>query len=168
MVHLSPVNPVQHRRRIADWLRSEHVARWWGNPDQRLAQFDATPAGENAMIVQDDLPVGYVRWETIDTAALAEAGLVDIPAGSIDIDIFIGDPNQAGRGAGSAALALLFEHLERTTEAPLVGLCTSVKNHVAHRAFEKSGCSRIARFDDDVFGPCWVYGRRLQRIESVS
>lgn len=153
---------------FAKWVASDRVSRWWGDASLRLAQFDATPSHQHAVIARDDLPVGYVRWEFADADALAAIGLKDIPEGSVDMDIFIGEPESAGRGAGPAALELVFDHLRKTTSVPLVGLCTSVDNAVAHRAFEKAGCSRLARYQDETYGPCWVYTRHIAHARTAS
>lgn len=161
MIHLIPVTRNRHRSLFARWVASDRVARWWGDPTFRLDQFDATPGQTHAIIAQDSVPVGYLRWEVADPAALAAIGLLGIPEGSVDMDILIGEPERAGRGAGPAALEVVFDHLRSNTTVPLVGLCTSVSNTIAHRAFEKVGCTRFARFDDDTFGPCWVYARYL-------
>jgi|GEM_PF-457749 len=167
MIQLISVEPNQHRDLFEIWVRSEHVARWWGDPAMRLSQFDDTSGPDNAIIALDGTPIGYIRWEVVDPDALAAIGLRDIPPGSIDMDICIGDPGRVGRGVGPAALSLAFVHLKSKSRAPLVGLCTSVENAVAHRAFQKAGCSRHARFDDDTFGSCWVFVRRL-REETVA
>ncbi len=162
MITLIPVDPAVHGARIARWLRSAHVTRWWGDPVGRLDQFEASGPGDHAIIARDGTPIGYVRWETVDPEALAAVGLDGIPAKSIDIDIFIGEPAEAGRGAGPQALDLLFKHLRETTDAPLAGLCTSVDNHRAHAAFLKAGCERLTQFDDPAFGPCYVFVRYLR------
>lgn len=163
MIQLQPVDSARHRSLIARWLTSDHVARWWGKPSVRLAQFDATPNANHMIINRDAQPIGYIRWETVDLDALASIGLTGIPEGAIDMDIFIGDPVNAGRGAGPAALQLVFDHLFEATDTPLIGLCTSVENTIAHSAFGKAGCARIAHFSSDTFGPCWVYACQSHR-----
>lgn len=161
MIHLIPVSRTPHRSLFGRWVASDRIARWWGDPTVRLDQFDATPHENHAIIARDGVPVGYLRWEVADPGALAAIGLHGIPEGSVDMDILIGEPEHADRGAGPTALELAFDDLRRRTTVPLVGLCTSVDNTIAHRAFEKAGCARFARFEDDAFGPCWVYARHL-------
>lgn len=162
MITLLPVDMAVHGALINRWLASTHVSRWWGDPDGRMDQFGATGSAEHAIIARDDKPVGYLRWEMVDPQALASVGLNDIPPGSIDIDIFIGEPAETGRGTGPQALELLFSHLRETTDAPLAGLCSSVDNHRAHAAFEKAGCTRLTEFDDPTYGPCFVFVRHLR------
>ncbi|MCR9137717.1 MAG: acetyltransferase [Alphaproteobacteria bacterium] len=162
MITLLPVDPTVHGARIGQWMASAHVSKWWGDPDGRLDDLRATGSDNHAMIALDGKPIGYLRWEMVDPAALASVGLHAIPARSIDIDIFIGEPAEAGRGAGPAALELLFARLRETTDAPLAGLCTSVNNHRAHAAFKKARCTQLTEFDDPVFGPCLVFVRHLR------
>lgn len=151
------------RARIAAWLARPHVAQWWGDPALRLAQVEQTPPDQHAFILCAGAPIGYLRWEVVDRAALDSVGLSEIPDGSIDIDIFIGATERLETGVGPAALERLALRFEQTTAAPLAGLCTSVENNRAIRAFEKAGFSRLTRYDDPLFGPCHVMARRLNR-----
>lgn len=162
MTQLFPVQRHRHRDKIATWLATDHVARWWGDADARLHQFDETPADNHAMIVRDGEPIGYVRWQVVDTAALSALGLDEIPAGSVDADLFIGEPDLTGKGIGPQAIRLLFDHLHDTTDAPLVGFCTSIENGPAHSAFRRAGCDLKTTYDDPTFGPCHVFVRWLR------
>lgn len=160
-VALVRIDRKRHRGLVAAWLTSDHVARWWGDPEEGLAQFDSTADTEQALIALDGVPMGYMRWAKVDPDALASVGLKNIPAGSVDVDIFVGPCNELGRGIGPAALTCLFDLLRSTTNAPLAGLCTSIDNLRAHAAFEKAGCQKFAQFQDPVYGPCYVYVRHL-------
>lgn len=162
MISLLASDAAEHRARIGDWLKLPHVSRWWGDASECLAKFDATPSYQHAIIARDGIPIGYVRWETVSREALDAVGLTGIPDGSIDIDIFIGPPEETGRGVGPRALDLIFDRLRATTDAPLAGLCSSIDNHHAHAAFLKAGCTRLTDFDDPDFGPCIVFARRLR------
>lgn len=162
MVELLQVDRHRHREKVAAWLAAGHVARWWGDTDERLEQFDDTPDENHAMILSDAEPVGYVRWQVVDTAALQTVGLDGIPARSIDVDLFIGEPGLTGQGIGPQAVHLLVDHLRDTTDAPLLGFCTSIDNEPAQRAFRKAGCARLTTYEDPTFGPCHVFVRWLR------
>lgn len=161
MIRLMEIERAIHRDQIAEWLALDHVRCWWGDPEECLSQVDATPDNQQAIIERDGKPIGYMRWEEISSDELAEVELQDIPDGSIDIDLFIGESSEIGNGAGPKALNLLFDHLLASSCAPLAGLCTSVRNVAAHSAFAKAGCRRLTEFDDPDFGPCYVYVRDL-------
>ncbi|GAB5471874.1 MAG: hypothetical protein Kilf2KO_49040 [Rhodospirillales bacterium] len=162
MIDLLTVVPALHRGLIAAWLKRDHVSRWWGDPAVCLAQCDATPSGQHALIAERGMPIGYLRWGRVEAKDLATAGLVALPEGFVDIDILIGAAEACGQGAGPRALRLLFDHLEATTDAPLAGLCSALANRRAHAAFQKVGCRLLTQFDDPTHGPCLVHIRDLR------
>jgi aminoglycoside 6'-N-acetyltransferase len=93
--------------------------------------------------------------------ALAAAGLTDIPTDAVDCDIFIGERAWLGRGVGPQALRLLLKQLSAEDRFSMLGLCTSIENEVAVRAFEKAGFVRRKQYEDPTFGPCWVMVAKL-------
>jgi aminoglycoside 6'-N-acetyltransferase len=155
-VTLERVQPAHHEALIAEWLRRPHVSPWWGDAESRMAQFRATPGSQHALIAVGGVPAGYLRWQTVDRAVLATLGLGDIPDGAVDIDILIGEPAWVGRGVGPAALRSLLERLAQGGAPPLAGLCPSVDNAAAIRAFGKAGFRKLREVDDPVVGRCWV------------
>lgn len=161
MIQLLLVDQKVHRSLFKQWVASERINRWWGDPAARLDQFDATPADQHVIIAKDEVAVGYVRWEVVEHYALAGIGLDGIPEGSVDMDIFIGDEECTARGVGPTALELVSQQLKQTNKVLLIGLCTSVDNVIAHRAFEKASFTRWKQFEDEYFGLCWVYIRHL-------
>ncbi len=90
---------------IAKWLNKKHVIQWWGDPDKQLKACLARPlTGGHAIIRVNELPVGYIRWQRIAGDELNKAGLDDIPEGSMDIDILIGEEAYLGNGIGPITL----------------------------------------------------------------
>lgn len=147
---------------LTRWLESAEVRRWWGDPTDRVEQVRDTPDGSHSIIAADGKPVGYIRWQAPSREELEAAGLENIPDGAIDIDLFVGEAEWRHRGLGSEALGVLVDRLKETTSAPAAGLCTSVENHAAHRAFAKAGFTIFTRFDDPTFGPCYVFLKQLR------
>lgn len=137
-VSLAPFDPSRDLPVLAELLRHAHVIRWWGDPDEALAGIREHPAATEALIEVDSVPVGFVCWQTLSPDELAAAGLSDLPADLIDVDIMIGDPGLLGRGVGPAALALLLARL-RADRVGMAGIATAVTNTRALRAFEKAG-----------------------------
>lgn len=160
---LMPFLP-SHLRLLEDWLRRPHVARWYPFPDRDMAiATRLPPGGAHAVIVSSGEPVGYVRWQRVARETLDELGLHEIPAGSVDIDILLGDAERTGKGIGPAALSALAAELLRDPDVPLLGLTTSVDNTRAHRAFARAGFVIARQYDPNGLGPCHLMLRDLRR-----
>ena len=119
---------------VEGWLNLPHVRKWWGVPEDALAYIKAPPPkeeGGQALIClrkeREFRPVGYLRWARRSREVLDEVGLAELPAGTVDLDIFIAEESALGKGVGPAALAQLVERLYREG-APLVGMVTSREN----------------------------------------
>ena len=161
-VRLRPYDRDAHRDLVVGWLNEAHVVRWWGRPEDTVPRLEREPDAPHALIEENGVPVGYLRWQRVGRQDLDAVGLQAVPDGSIDIDIFIGPPEKLGQGLGGQALEVLVAHLTEATDAQLAGLCTGVDNHHAIRAYEKAGFAKLQQFDDPVYGPCWVMARWLR------
>jgi RimJ/RimL family protein N-acetyltransferase len=153
-----------HLDLLRGWLAQPRVARWYPDPTNDLA-FAATPParGAQAIIAEDGQPVGYLRWTKVARDTLDALGLHEIPTGSVDIDILLGERSTIGRGIGPAALQLLVEQLRCDPGVPLLGLTTSVENASAHRAFAKAGFHIARQYDAGAIGLCHLMIRDLRR-----
>jgi aminoglycoside 6'-N-acetyltransferase len=97
---------------IGGWLRQRHVAKWWRNGDEQLAQIRAHIAGdgtESYVVAIDGRPFGYVQCYA--TAASPIAVVRSQPAGSRGIDLFIGEPGYLRNGHGHLMLRRFAERL---------------------------------------------------------
>jgi aminoglycoside 6'-N-acetyltransferase len=147
---------------LAEWLGQPHVARWYPDPDAHLDwALDPPAGGSNALIERDNRPIGYLRWQKVGREALDSLGLVEIPSGSVDIDILIGETGDTGRGLGPKALELLIEKLRADETVPLAGLSPCVENLIAQRAYEKAGFRRAGEYDMPNLGRGVLMIRRL-------
>jgi aminoglycoside 6'-N-acetyltransferase len=159
---LAPFEP-NHTPLLAAWLARPHVARWFPNAASFVDWARRPPhGGAHALIVLDASPVGYMRWAKVSREALDAVGLPEIPAGSVDIDMLIGETDSVGRGHGPAALRLLVDTL-RDDAIPLVGLSPSIDNAAAHRAYEKAGFRKVREYDTPGFGRCSLMVTPLER-----
>jgi aminoglycoside 6'-N-acetyltransferase len=149
---------------LAEWLARPHVARWHPDPDAwvRWAR-NPPPAGAQALIACDGRPVGYLRWQRVGREALDSFGLSEIPAGSVDIDILIGEADCVGRGVGPGALELLVERLRDDKSVPLIALSPSIDNVAAQRAYLKAGFRKTREYDAPGFGRCALMLVQLDR-----
>lgn len=154
---------------LENWVHAPHVRQWWGDPDRALAEIRAAAEeGGEFLVFRDDAPVGYLRWQIPARAELHAAGLDEIPADAIDIDIAIGDPDSIGCGVGSRALLLLSQRLSKETNSSLLMLGTSTENLRAVRAFEKVGFRRVREFQDPEFGAMWLMTLSTRELREPS
>lgn len=150
----------EHLPLLERWLDEPTTVEFWGPPAEPLQVARDLPDGAaQAVISANGEPVGYLRWTRCERALLDSLGFEDLPDGAIDIDLLIGAEHQRGRGIGPRALELLGQRLEGAG-AEALGLVTSRRNHRAHAAFAKAGWTCDRAFEDETFGPCWLFLRR--------
>jgi aminoglycoside 6'-N-acetyltransferase len=128
---------------LQDWLRREHVAKWWRDEDAStyLAQ-----AHEHYLIVLDGRPVGMIQTYLVADYPEWQAVVGDDP-GLAGVDLFIGEEGLTGVGVGPQVLAAFTN--EVVFADPSVAACVATveeDNRRSWRAFEKAGF----RFDGDV------------------
>jgi aminoglycoside 6'-N-acetyltransferase len=156
-VSLEPFDVSADLPRLDAWLRAPHVAPWWPEPDAQLEEARHRPPGSGQVLIAvDGRPVGYMRWQRSDPAALVALGLADVPAGAVDMDILIGDPASTRRGVGRRAVRLLRDRLFEDASIPLLAMVTAVGNQVAIRCFRAAGFAPSREYDDPRYGRCLV------------
>lgn len=153
-VRLRPFDPETDLPRLRRWLNRPHVARWWGDPERALEEARHRPPEAHVVIIADERPAGYMCWATPSQHEREAAGLTDLPADLLDVDVLLGEPEALGKGIGPHAGALLLAHLHATCDASCVGVGTSASNQRALRAAEKLGFRLVRTFDDPEIGPC--------------
>ena len=142
-----------HTPLLAEWLARPHVARWHPDPEAWVEYALRPPTGgAQALSMFGRRSIGYLRWRRVSRETLDGVGLSKIPAGSVDIDILIGEADCVGCGFGARALSLLVEKLRQDASTPLVGLSPSVDNVSAQRAYAKAGFEKVREYDAPGFG----------------
>ncbi len=145
---------------IGAWLQQEHVSRWFGDPEAMRRELAARlDTATSAMIEAGGDKVGLVLWRRPSRDALEAAGLADIEAAAIDIDIVIGEPRALYRGIGSEALRQVAAAALADPTVPYLIAATAVGNDAALRAFAKAGFRVDREFDDPECGPCLLLRR---------
>lgn len=158
-VCLREFNPEQDGGRLQEWLQRPHVKKWWSM--QEAEELFARDSNSDAIIETEGIAVGYLCWEFPPLQDLEEAGLTDLPAGLVDIDILIGEPDSLGQGIGPTALDLLIKRFQGEHDVLCAGLAVSVANTRAKRAYEKAGFELFREFDDSESGPCYYLIREV-------
>jgi RimJ/RimL family protein N-acetyltransferase len=174
-IALLAVEPERDIELLESWLSEPGVQRWWGNPERaRERIFELPPKQQSLIAVAKKAssmgwsasgawqPVGYLRWTGVDRDALDEAGLHEIPDDAVDADILVGEPDWRGKGVGVVALRAMVARLRRAARYSVVGLCTSITNERAQRAFYKAGFVKLRQFDDPALGRMWVMLAELE------
>ena len=160
-VTLEPFQSARDLHLLARWLHKPHVCKWWGDPERNLADAKERSPESHALIAVSGKPVGYLRWQRVSLPELAALGITDIPEGSVDIDILIGEQRFVGKGIGPQALRLLLERLRTDPTISLAGMSTEVGNYAAIRAYEKAGFQRRHRYFDPGHGESWIMAIEL-------
>ncbi len=153
-VALRPFNPASDEVTLRHWLRQPHVARWWGDPEERLGDALGHPPEQHAIITVDSAPIGYVCWQRLGPEEMNAVGLTDLPDGLVDIDVFLGEPEAMGQGVGPRLGPLLLARLRADPHVSFAGIGTSVSNERAIRAAEKLGFRLFREYQEPEVGPC--------------
>jgi RimJ/RimL family protein N-acetyltransferase len=142
---------------LRHWLTAPHVAVWYPDPEDHVAwATNPPPSGNRALIAVGSRAVGYIRWQSVSREVLDSVGLYEIPAGSVDVDMLIGDLEFVGQGIGPKALLALVSQLRQRGDVPLVGLSPSVQNLSAQRAYAKAGFHILREYSPPIYGHCYL------------
>ena len=143
---------------LAGWLAEPHWQKWWGDPQEELAQIEEhlnSISVEPLIVELDGKPIGYIQ--SYDPHLEDDHPYQDQPMGTLGIDVSIGRPELVGIGHGSrlirAFVDLLFEE-----GCPRVIIDPDPENKAAIRAYEKAG---FTTFDTrtSVYGPALMMAR---------
>ena len=151
------------------WLAMPHVQAWWGTEPVTPADIerkygpraDGTDPTRVFVIEVAGQPIGIIQcYRHQDYADWDRA--VGIPAAA-GIDYLIGEPEQCGRGLGTAAITRLVPHV--FCLYPEIGAIVAVPqaaNYASRRALEKAGFSLVGERtldsdDPSDAGPSAIY-----------
>ena len=143
---------------IAGWLKEPHVARWWGNSTDALKEIEehlTSDTVEPFIIFMDNQPIGYMQ--SYDIHAEEDHPYRDQRAGSIGIDLSIGEPGLIGKGHGPRIIETFVMRLF-AEGVPRVVIDPHPTNAAAIRAYSKAGF----RFVDErtsIYGPAVIMAR---------
>ena len=143
---------------VGRWLKAPHVARWWDDAGTSLAQIEehlGPDTVEPFLILIDDRPIGYLQSYDIH----AEAGhpYQDQPAGTIGIDLSIGEADLVGKGHGPRIVDAFVRRLFQAGVARVV-IDPDPANTAAIRAYAKAGFVPVDQ-RDSIYGPALLMAR---------
>jgi aminoglycoside 6'-N-acetyltransferase len=121
------------------WLERPHVAEWWDDVDDKLAEIREAltdPATQPFIVELDGRPIGYIQC--YDPHLEEDHPYRDQPKGTLGIDQFIGEPELVGVGHGSRLVAAFVEGLFRQGAARVI-IDPDPRNGRAIRAYQKAG-----------------------------
>jgi RimJ/RimL family protein N-acetyltransferase len=135
---------------IEEWLRREHVARWWRDDMQEsLAEYRAGLEGreptDHYLIVLDGRAIGMIQTYLVSDYQDWEE-IVQVGPGVAGVDILIGDEDQVGRGLGPKILA---QFVRDVVTADAVVATVEEPNRRSWRAFEKAGFRRVRDVEEE-------------------
>lgn len=147
-VTLRPFDAEHDVARVAAWLEEPDARRWWGDPVAAIGEILDRDPGTAAVIAWGGRPVGVLCWQVPTRDELADAGLADLPADMVDVDVLVGETDARGHGVAPEALRQLCERL-RERGVRLVGMGAAKANEPALVAYVRAGFEPYRDFEED-------------------
>jgi aminoglycoside 6'-N-acetyltransferase len=135
---------------IGEWLRREHVARWWRDPiAEELAGFRAAIEGrdptDHYVILYDGRPIGLIQTYLVTDYPEWEA-IVEVGPGVAGVDLMIGEEELIGQGLGPQILSAFVRDV---VTVPAAVATVEEPNCRSWRAFEKAGFRHVRDVEED-------------------
>lgn len=128
---------------IRRWLARPHVAAWWGDAEEEIAQIGEhmdSISVEPLIVELDGRPIAYLQ--SYDPHLEDDHPYADQPFGTMGIDLTIGEPEMTGIGHGPAIIRQFVQELF-DEGVPRVIIDPDPTNANAIRAYEKAGFKPI-------------------------
>ena len=153
------------------WLAEPHVAEWWSSADETIEGVEAR-LGERVGRAHPVQPwivelggraIGFLQWYRVEDEAEWYPGL-DIPPGTVAMDLAIGEPTAVGRGVGRRVVLEFCHHVLRSVapDSPEVWIDPDPRNERAVRCYRAAGFVDTGIDLPDLDDPTQV--RRLMRM----
>lgn len=149
---------------LATWLAEPHVHHWWTNeftPDALEDDFGPTADGdepaEDFIVSLDGDPIGVIQYcHFVDNPEYVDEmrDVYPVGGGAVSIDYLVGDPEQVGKGVGSAMIAAFVERIWSVDrDATHVVVPVNSANERSWRALLRAGFRPVARGELEPDGP---------------
>ena len=139
---------------VEEWLRREHVARWWRDDmGESIAEYRRALEGreptDHYLIQVDSRSVGMIQTYLVSDYPEWE-GVVQVGAGVAGIDLMIGEPDLIGSGLGPRVLAqFALDVVFARADVDAVVATVEEPNRRSWRAFEKAGFRHVRDVEED-------------------
>jgi RimJ/RimL family protein N-acetyltransferase len=146
---------------MLSWLAQLHIKKWWPMPesDEDVMDYIARSRTDVAayIVFFDAKPIGFIQTYT-PAGFINEHGeimhwLPALPAHTIGLDQFIGDPHYVGKGYGTLLIKAFIEyHCSLNLQTSLIIVDPDPENIPAIRCYEKVGFIAMGEYAAP-FGP---------------
>ncbi|MBV6658566.1 MAG: GNAT family N-acetyltransferase [Devosiaceae bacterium] len=166
MIRFAPISEADTPL-LRQWLSTPASREWWGEPEHEIGLiFGGEASGESRGFIAsapDMGPFAYIQcWATDkvpDEAAQKEPWVRQQAAGTLGVDITIGNPTLLGKGLGSRTVRAFCDMLF-AEGAPRLIIDPDERNVRAVRAYEKAGFRRFDTYTDPDDGSVTVLMER--------
>lgn len=145
-ISFRPVEPEDFPLLLA-WLARPHVREWWDNGDDTLekvaAHYGSHSAARFIALQGEGRPIGYIQYYRVD-------------ADEVGVDMFLGEPELVGRGAGTATLRAFLGLVAQREHPRTVIVDPDPRNGRAIRCYTKVGFQPVATITNDDGHPALI------------
>jgi RimJ/RimL family protein N-acetyltransferase len=137
---------------LFEWFAQPYIAQLWKEPDwrtfqekyrKRISSNDIFPF----VAYIDDKPIAYIKYHHVKDDDRALFPNVEIPAFSIGLDLFIGNPNYLGKGYGTHLVKEFIQFVQKIEpHCTTIIIDPAVDNHRAIRCYEKVGFKIVGTY----------------------
>ena len=146
-------------RILFDWCQQPHISKWWQAPadyDKFLEKYHPDKMAENFVhpfiIYFDEQPIGYIQYYECDKADdgwWTKQGVQ--PAGSLGMDVVIGESEYIGKGYGTTIVKKFVEKLFEETDTKKIIIDPDPENIAAIHCYEKVGFKKVKEVESPTF-----------------
>lgn len=156
---------------LHEWLGRPHVAEWWG-PAPTLAEveeeYGPLTSAESTTVpylfLGDGAPIGYIQSYVVMGSGDGWWPDEEDP-GARGIDQFLADPEQLGRGLGTAMVRAFAQQLFGDPAVTRIQTDPSPRNRRAVRCYEKAGFRAVGEVETPDGPALFMVRERLSGAE---
>ena len=136
------------------WVKKTHIAQWWKSDtyEKFVEKYRPKIALQSYVfpfiMYINEKPIGYIQYYLADKADDGWWSKTHgQPAGTVGMDIIIGETNFIGKGFGPMLIKKFIEKIYQETKTSKIIIDPDVTNIAAIRCYEKIGFKRVKEID---------------------